>query len=76
WQTLAAFALAAGRLAAPFGIRAPTGFCHYFVTAAGTREPKKVRDFQAWLREEMAGTLALFRSSSHLDRFLGPCCLH
>ncbi|NEK56089.1 LysR family transcriptional regulator, partial [Rhizobium leguminosarum] len=42
WQTLAAFALAEGRLAAPFGIRARTGFGHYFVTAEGTREPKKV----------------------------------
>ncbi|MBX4956960.1 LysR substrate-binding domain-containing protein [Rhizobium lentis] len=61
WQTLAAFALAEGQLAAPFGIRAKTGFGHYFVTAEGTREPKKVRDFKAWIREEMAGTLTLFR---------------
>ncbi|MBX5067421.1 LysR substrate-binding domain-containing protein [Rhizobium lentis] len=61
WQTFAAFALAEGQLAAPFGIRAKTGFGHYFVTAEGTREPKKVRDFKAWIREEMAGTLTLFR---------------
>ena len=61
WQTLAGFSLAEGRLVAPFGIRAKTGFGHYFVTAAGTREPKKVKDFKAWIREEMAGTLALFR---------------
>ncbi|MBX5155185.1 LysR family transcriptional regulator [Rhizobium lentis] len=61
WQTLAAFALAEGRLAAPFGIRAKTGFGHYFVTAEGAREPKKVKDFKAWIREEMAGTLALFQ---------------
>ncbi|OWV74769.1 LysR family transcriptional regulator [Rhizobium sp. R339] len=60
WQTLAAFSLAEGRLVAPFGIRARTGFGHYFVTAEGTREPKKVRDFKAWIREEMAGTVALF----------------
>ncbi|AIC26371.1 LysR family transcriptional regulator protein [Rhizobium etli bv. mimosae str. IE4771] len=60
WQTLAAFALAEGRLAAPFGIRARTGFGHYFITAEGAREPKKVKDFKAWIREEMAGTLALF----------------
>lgn len=60
WQTLAGFSLAEGRLAAPFGIRAKTGFGHYFVTAEGVREPKKVRDFKAWIREEMAGTLALF----------------
>ncbi|MBX4969562.1 LysR substrate-binding domain-containing protein [Rhizobium binae] len=61
WQTLAAFALAEGRLAAPFGIRAKTGFGHYFITAEGLREPKKVKDFKAWIREEMDGTLALFR---------------
>ncbi|PDV86238.1 LysR family transcriptional regulator [Rhizobium sp. H4] len=61
WQTLAGFALAEGRLAAPFGIRAETGFGHYFITAEGAREPKKVKDFKAWIREEMAGTLALFR---------------
>ncbi|MBX4925918.1 LysR substrate-binding domain-containing protein [Rhizobium binae] len=61
WQTLAAFALAEGRLAAPFGIRAKTGFGHYFITAEGVREPKKVKDFKAWIREEMDGTLALFR---------------
>ncbi|MBY5761149.1 LysR family transcriptional regulator [Rhizobium leguminosarum] len=61
WQTLAGFALAEGRLVAPFGIRARTGFGHYFVTAEGTREPKKVKDFKAWTREEMAGTLALFK---------------
>ncbi|AGS21000.1 LysR substrate-binding domain-containing protein [Rhizobium etli] len=60
WQTLAGFSLAEGRLAAPFGIRAKTGFGHYFITAEGVREPKKVRDFKAWICEEMAGTLALF----------------
>jgi DNA-binding transcriptional LysR family regulator len=60
WQTLAGFALVEGRLVAPFGIRARTGFGHYFVTAEGTREPKKVKDFKAWIREEMVGTLALF----------------
>jgi DNA-binding transcriptional LysR family regulator len=61
WQTLAGYALQQGQLAAPFGIRAKTGFGHYFVTAEGVREPKKVRDFKAWIREEMAGTLALFQ---------------
>lgn len=60
WQTLAGFSLAEGRLVAPFGIRARTGFGHYFVTAEGTREPKKVKDFKAWIREEMEDTLALF----------------
>ncbi len=60
WQTLAGYALQQGQLAAPFGIRAKTGFGHYFVTAEGVREPKKVRDFKAWIREEMAETQKLF----------------
>lgn len=60
WQTLAGYALAQGQLVAPFGIRAKTGFGHYFIAAEGVREPKKVRDFKAWIREEMAGTLKLF----------------
>jgi DNA-binding transcriptional LysR family regulator len=60
WQTLAGFALQQGQLVAPFGIRASTGFGHYFVTAQGVREPKKVRDFKAWIRAEMAETLKLF----------------
>ncbi|WP_018859632.1 LysR substrate-binding domain-containing protein [Rhizobium sp. 42MFCr.1] len=60
WQTLADFALQQGQLVAPFGIRAKTGFGHYFVTAEGAREPKKVKDFKAWIREEMASTLKLF----------------
>jgi DNA-binding transcriptional LysR family regulator len=60
WQTLAGYALQQGQLAAPFEIRAKTGFGHYFVTAERVRDPKKVRDFKAWIREEMAETLRLF----------------
>jgi DNA-binding transcriptional LysR family regulator len=60
WQTLAGYSLQEGRLVAPFGIRACTGDGYYFVTAEGAREPKKVRDFKAWIREEMAETAAIF----------------
>jgi DNA-binding transcriptional LysR family regulator len=60
WQTLAGYSLQAGQLVAPFGIRARTGFGHYFITAEGTREPKKVRAFKDWIRSEMRETLALF----------------
>jgi len=60
WQTLAGFALQQQQLVAPFGIRAKTGFGHYFITAESSREPKKVKDFKAWIREEMDGTLKLF----------------
>lgn len=60
WQTLAGYSLQAGQLVAPFGIRARTGFGHYFITAEGTREPKKVRAFKEWIRFEMKETEALF----------------
>ncbi|MFP3542454.1 LysR substrate-binding domain-containing protein [Rhizobium sp. SIMBA_035] len=60
WQTLAGYSLQAGQLVAPFGIRARTGFGHYFITAEGTREPQKVRAFKDWIRFEMRETLALF----------------
>jgi DNA-binding transcriptional LysR family regulator len=60
WQTLAGYSLQAGQLVAPFGIRARTGFGHYFITAEGAREPNKVRAFKAWIRSEMKETEALF----------------
>ena len=60
WQTLAGYSLQAGQLVAPFGIRARTGFGHYFITAEGTRESKKVRAFKEWIRFEMKETEALF----------------
>ena len=58
WQTLAGYALEQGRLVAPFGVRARTGFGHYFITAAGAREAKKVTAFKAWVREEIADSMA------------------
>jgi DNA-binding transcriptional LysR family regulator len=60
WQTLAAYALAHGQLVEPFRIRARTGFAHYFITAEGAREPKKVTAFKAWIRDELAETLRIF----------------
>jgi DNA-binding transcriptional LysR family regulator len=61
WQTLAAYALQQKCLVDPFGIRARTGFGHYFVTAQGVREPKKVTVFKTWIRREMKETVRLFR---------------
>jgi DNA-binding transcriptional LysR family regulator len=61
WQTLAAYALEQKCLVDPFGIRARTGFGHYFVTAEGVREPKKVTAFKAWIREEMEESMRLFQ---------------
>ena len=57
WQTLTADSIAEGRLVAPFGIRAKTGFGHYFITAKGTRESRKVQVFKAWLRRELARSM-------------------
>ena len=64
WQTLTADVIAEGRLAAPLGIRAKTGYGHYFITAKGVRESRKVQIFKAWLRRELA------RSMDDLDRRL------
>ena len=58
WQTLTADAIAEGRLAAPFNIRAKTGFGHYFITAKGTRDSRKVQIFKAWLKRELAKSMA------------------
>lgn len=57
WQTLTADSIAEGWLVAPFGIRAKTGFGHYFITARGTRESRKVQVFKAWLRRELARSM-------------------
>ncbi|WP_026618603.1 LysR family transcriptional regulator, glycine cleavage system transcriptional activator [Ensifer sp. WSM1721] len=53
WQTLAGYAVMKGSLVAPFGIRAKTGFAHYFVTSASRRESKGVIAFKQWVREEV-----------------------
>jgi DNA-binding transcriptional LysR family regulator len=63
WQILAADALADGRLVAPFPARARSGLKHFIVTSATRRESRKVRDFKAWLREEMDATLARFETA-------------
>ena len=62
WPTLAADALRAGTLVAPFAERAATGIGYYLVTSAKRREPRTVRDFKAWIREEIRETEAMFRS--------------
>jgi DNA-binding transcriptional LysR family regulator len=61
WQTLAVHALEHKSLVDPFGIRAKTGFGHYFITAEGVREAKKVTAFKAWIREEMETSMRLFQ---------------
>jgi DNA-binding transcriptional LysR family regulator len=58
WQTLTADMIAEGRLAAPFNIRARTGFGHYFITAKGVRDSRKVQVFKAWLKRELGKSMA------------------
>ena len=53
WPTLAADALRAGTLVAPFKERTATGIAYWLVTSATRREPKTVRDFKAWIRDEI-----------------------
>ncbi|PTE09594.1 LysR substrate-binding domain-containing protein [Mesorhizobium helmanticense] len=60
WQLLTADALADGRLVAPFGVRAESGLGYWMVTSATKDESRKVRDFKAWIREEIAATMAQF----------------
>jgi DNA-binding transcriptional LysR family regulator len=60
WPTLAADALRAGTLVAPFPERAATGIGYWLVTSRTRREPKTVRDFKAWIREAMRETEAMF----------------
>ncbi len=64
WQLLTADALAEGRLVAPFGIRAKTGLGYWLVTSSAKAESRKVRDFKAWIREEIALTMTRFGSST------------
>ncbi len=62
WQLLTADALADGRLVAPFGVRAQSGLGYWLVTSETKSESRKVRDFKAWIREEIEATMAQFRA--------------
>lgn len=57
WPILASWALAEGRLVAPFGIRVKTGMGYYFITAPDAREPRKVTLFKAWMRRAIAESI-------------------
>jgi len=54
WETLAADALADGRLIAPFARRVDAGPAYWLVTSAARRPEPNVRAFADWLRKEMA----------------------
>lgn len=62
WQTLAHDALAAGLLVRPFKELASTGFGYWLVTSKSRPEPRKVSDFKAWLKQEIAETAEKYKS--------------
>jgi DNA-binding transcriptional LysR family regulator len=64
WQLLAADALADGRLVAPFGVRAQSGLGYWLVTSLNRPESGNVRNFRAWIREEIEETMARFGSTA------------
>ena len=53
WETLACDGLNAGRLAAPFPDRYPTGLAYWFVVGQHAPKTPSVRDFENWLRGEL-----------------------
>jgi len=62
WQTLAHDALSSGLLVRPFREMAHTRFGYYLVTSRSRPEPKKVRDFKAWLNQEIEATAKVYKS--------------
>lgn len=62
WQLLAAEALADGRLVAPFGFAAESGLGYWLCTAESAPTRRKVTNFKAWLREELAASAPGFGS--------------
>jgi DNA-binding transcriptional LysR family regulator len=60
WQILAEDALRVGALVQPFPERVKTGSIYCLVTSPHRREDRKVADFKAWIRDEIAQTEKMF----------------
>ncbi|KOF16724.1 LysR family transcriptional regulator [Ensifer adhaerens] len=69
WQTLAGFAVTEGSLVVPFGIRAKTGFGHYFVSSPSRRESKAATAFKRWVRDEVEEGMRLLDLKAPRTRF-------
>lgn len=71
WETLAADALAMGRLVAPFPDRYPTGISYWFVTARDRAPTRAVSAFREWiaaeLRESCPGGAAVVAEVRHAE---------
>lgn len=59
WPTLADYAVSCGQLVAPFPGRHKTGYAYWLITSAQRPKSAKVRQFEAWLREEFASQATL-----------------
>jgi LysR family transcriptional regulator, glycine cleavage system transcriptional activator len=57
WPTLAADALAAGRLVMPFPLKVASGHAYWFVTPQNRPRPRKVAAFCDWLVRELHASL-------------------
>ena len=60
WQVLAADAIAAGLLVAPFPGQAQTGNRYYIASSPNRTETGRMKAFIAWIEEEMAATAKAF----------------
>lgn len=60
WQILTEYPLRVGTLVQPFPQRVQTGAGYYLVTSPHRREDRKVADFKAWIRDEIAETEKMF----------------
>ena len=69
WQTLAGFAITQGSLVVPFGVRAKTGFGHYFVSSPARRESKAAAAFKRWVRDEVEEGMRLLDATAPRVRF-------
>lgn len=58
WETLAADALAMGRLMAPFPDRYATGIAYWFVTTRSAPTTRAVEAFRDWLKAELSVRVA------------------
>lgn len=54
WHTLAANALADGRLVKPFSEEADTGLGYYLVTSPARGNDRKIAAFRSWIKKEIA----------------------
>lgn len=54
WHTLAANALADGRLVKPFAEEADTGLGYYLVTSPARGNDRKIAAFRSWIKKEIA----------------------